>query len=101
MLSPQLFALFYLGGAAAVALWIDGRFPGLAPRTVRSALIHIGATMVGAQIVVPLSAHFLTGSHLLVLVSACAVAFPALVYSVLAAIWVLRLVHSGLRGRFR
>jgi hypothetical protein len=100
-LSPQLFALCYLAGAAAVAVWFDARFPELAPRSFRSAIIHMGATMLGAQLVVPLATHFLTGSQVLTLVSAFAVGFPALVYSILAAMWIVKLAHAGLRGRFR
>lgn len=101
VLSAQLFAFCFLGGAAAVALWIDVRFPRLAPQSIRGATLHIGATLVVAQILVPLATAALTGSRALALLATFAVGFPSLVYSLLAAIWVLRLAHAGLRGRFR
>jgi hypothetical protein len=100
-LSAQLFAFCFLAGAAVVAVWVDVRFSGLAPETLRAATLHMGATIVAAQILVPVATHSLTGSKTLALVAAFGVGFPALVYSILAAIWLVRLAHAGLRGRFR
>jgi hypothetical protein len=34
------------------------------------------------------------------MVAIFAVALPSLVYCLLAAIWVIRIAHAGLRGRF-
>lgn len=100
-MSPQLFALCFLAGGAAVAFWIDARFPSLAPQSLRTAVLHVGATLLAAQVLVPVATNLLTGSQVLALVSAFAVGFPSLVYSILAAMWILKLAHAGLRGRFR
>jgi hypothetical protein len=100
LLSSQLFAYCLLGGAAAIALWVDVRFPRLAPQSMRAAMLHIGATLVVAQIVLPLATSVLTGSRALALLATFAVALPSLVYCLISAIWVIRLAHAGLRGRF-
>jgi len=101
LLSTQLFAICFLAGAAAIAVWTDVRFPSIAPTSLRAATLHIGATLVVAQILVPLATGAVTGSRALALLATFAVGFPSLVYSLLAAIWVIRLAHAGLRGRFR
>jgi hypothetical protein len=99
--NPQIFALCFLAGAVAVGIWIDARFPRLAPGSLRVAVLHIGATIFAAQLLVPVATHFLTGSQILTLISAFAVGFPALVYSILAGLWIAKLAHAGLRGRLR
>jgi len=45
--------------------------------------------------------HFLTGSRVLTLVALFILALSALTYSLLAAIWLLKLVSHASRGRFR
>jgi hypothetical protein len=100
LLSAQLFAFCFLGGAAAIAVWIEVRLPRLAPQSIKAAMLHIGATLIVAQVVLPLATAVLTGSRTLALVATFAVALPSLVYCLLAAIWVIRLAHAGLRGRF-
>ena len=100
LLSAQLFAFCFLGGAAAIAVWIEVCFPRLAPQSIKAATLHIGATLIVAQVVLPLAAGVLTRSWTLAMVATFAVALPSLVYCLLAAIWVIRIAHSGLRGRF-
>lgn len=100
-LSPAVFAVFFLVGAASIALWIDIRFPRLAPKSFRAAFLHLGGALVGAQLLTPLATYVLSGSVFLTLVSTFAVGFPALVYTLLVAIWIIRLLHSVARGVFR
>jgi hypothetical protein len=100
-LSPAVFAVCFLGGAAAMALWIDFRFPRFAPRSFRGALLHVGGTIVVAQFLTPLATHLLVGSLLWTLVSTFAVGFPALVYTLVVAIWIIRLLSGFVGGVFR
>ena len=100
LLSAQLFAFCLLGGAAAIAVWIEVRFPRLAPQSIKAATLHIGATIIVAQLILPLATGVLTHSWTLAMVATFAVALPSLVYCLLAAIWVIRIAHAGLRGRF-
>jgi hypothetical protein len=57
--------------------------------------------MVAGQLLTPLALHFLTGSPTVVLVGVFVVALPALVYTLLAAVWLLQLLSEHLRGSFR
>lgn len=100
-LNTSAFAVCFLGGSAAVALWLDLRLPRLAPETVKGILIHVGVTIVAAQVVFPFAFHALAGSQVLTLVAVFGIAFPALTYSLLVAVWVLKLVANTSRGLFR
>lgn len=100
-MSPSVFAVCFLIGAVAVAFWVDARFPTLAPKSMRGALLHVGGTIVGAQLLAPLALHFLIGSPSTTLVAVFVLGFPALVYTLLAGIWLLRLVHDIWRSLLR
>ena len=100
-MSPQLYAVLFLLGALALALWTRARFPGLTPSGLRGALIHVGITMIAGQLLTPLALHLFTGSTSIVLAGVFAVALPALVYTLLAAVWLLQLLSQHLRGSFR
>jgi hypothetical protein len=100
-LSPAIFAGCFLAGAAAVALWLDACFPRFAPKTFSRTVLHVGGTILAAQLLTPLAAHFLDGSQIAVYVSIFVVGFPALVYTLLVAIWIIRLLHGLARGVFR
>jgi hypothetical protein len=101
LLTTSAFAVCFLIGSAVVALWLDLRFPRLAPATVKATLIHVGVTIVTAQVVFPLAFNALQGSRTLTLVALFGVAFPILTYSLLVAVWVLKLVANASRGVFR
>jgi len=100
-LSSSAFAVCFLAGSAMLALWLELRFPRLGPTTVKGTLLHVGGTIIAAQILLPLGVHFLTGSRVLTLVALFILALSALTYSLLAAIWLLKLVSNASRGRFR
>lgn len=101
LLTTSAFAVCFLVGAAVVAVWLDVRFPRLAPGSLKATLVHVGVTIVAAQIVLPFSFHALQGSRMLTLVALFGVAFPILTYSLLVAVWVLKLVANAARGVFR
>jgi hypothetical protein len=96
--SPAVFAVCFLLGSGAVALWADLRFPELAPRTMRGTLLHVGAALLAGQLLAPIGIHFLTGSPTLTLVALFALGFPALTYSLLVGIWVIKMLQSLMRG---
>jgi hypothetical protein len=99
--SPTVFAVCFLVGAVVIALWIDVRFPRLAPSSIGVTVLHVGGTIVGAQLLTPLATHLLVGSAFLTLVSTFAVGFPALVYTLLVAIWIIRILRGVARGLLR
>jgi hypothetical protein len=88
-------------GAGAIALWINFRFPKLAPQRVFWAIIHVGAAILFGQVVLP-------GLHALIpdtnpvaraLVTTFLLGLPALIYALLSSIWVIRIAQGALLRR--
>lgn len=96
-----IFLGFLAVGAGAVALWFDARFRSLAPGSIRAAMLHVGAALVLGQLAVPVAMRLVTeeSSAAAVLAMTFGVAFPALTYSLLASIWVIKTLQGGLRHR--
>jgi hypothetical protein len=95
--SPQIFEIAFLFGTAAVALWVDARFPHLAPSDLRRALIRTGIALVGSQaLFVP--AFNVAVAHDEVLLGIFAMAFPCLGLVLLSTIWSIRLLQASLRS---
>lgn len=90
-------------GAAAIALWIDVRFPGIAPRDPRGILIHAVVAVAAGQLLVPAGMGLLLApeSEVLRLVAVFGVAFPAITYALLIGIWTIRAAQSLLSGLTR
>lgn len=97
-MSAQTYAICFLAGAVALALWIDVRFPDLGARTMRGLLLHVAGTAVAAQLVIPGLLHLVDGPKALLIVIAMTLVLPALTYCVLVGIWVIRLLQSALGG---
>jgi hypothetical protein len=89
-------------GAGAIALWIDARFPRLAPEQIQSALLHVGAALLVGALVVPPAMAFVISlqTTLSTLVSIFAIGFPSIVYSLLAGVWIIKL-STGVIGGLR
>jgi hypothetical protein len=87
-------------GAAAIALWIDVRFPGIAPRALRGVAIHAAIAIGAAQFLAPAGMHALFEAHssVLTLVAVFGIAFPALMYAFLVAVWTVK-TAQGFRLR--
>ena len=95
-----VFILAYLAGAVAVAFWVDRRFPRLAPRDIRVAVLHLFAAGLGNT--------FLDGPLAGVVaraapvggpvVATMGVVFPLVVYVCLAALWMLRIAQRAVSG---
>jgi hypothetical protein len=90
-------------GAGAIALWIHVRFGSgrLAPENLRAALMHVGASLIVGQLGVPILMKLVLaeGSAILTLGAIFTIAFPALVYCLLASIWMIRTLQGSLRHR--
>jgi hypothetical protein len=95
--------LFLALGAGAIALWIYVRIGAgrLAPSDLRAALIHVGVSLVVGQLAVPpLMKLVLAGESVpLTLFAVFGIAFPALVYCLLASIWMITMLQGSLRHR--
>jgi hypothetical protein len=88
-------------GAGAIALWINFRFPKLAPEGIRWAIIHVGAAILVGQVVLPGFLQVIPDTNPVVraLVITFLLGFPALVYALLASIWVIRIAQGALLRR--
>jgi hypothetical protein len=86
-------------GAFALALWINQRFPGIAPEELKTAVLHVGAALLVGQAVVPLVHSLLPdmGVVATALVMIFLIGLPALVYSLLSSIWIIRLAQAAFR----
>jgi hypothetical protein len=93
-MSAEAFVVCLGIGAAALALWFDARFPRLAPTSLRSALIRLGAAFAILQIPVVAVDEPAIAQLALVFV----VYLPMLTYVFLAAVWMLKMTHGLMNG---
>ena len=100
-MSPSIFALFLAVGAAAIAVWIDLRFPTLAPESLRANVVHAALAFVALTIVpVAMEPMFSAGQSLIPqLVALLGIVLPVLVYAFLAFAWIVKPLVKGLPGR--
>jgi hypothetical protein len=100
-MSPGILALFLALGAAAIAVWIDVRFPGLAPETLRANFVHAAVAFVALTVVPVVVDPLLSNGHSLVvqLLALFGIVFAVLVYAFLAFTWLAKPLASGLPRR--
>jgi hypothetical protein len=90
MSEQPLFVLAYLGGAAALAAWVDVRLAERRPTTWGMVGIAIAASML-------IDANIGAVLHLTVpIVSVMVFGFAALVFSLLVCLWTLRMLRSAM-----
>ena len=100
-MSMTTFVLFLCAGSALIALWLAVRFPDLGPDEVTKALLHVAASMVLLQVLVP-AIHAVSGTGLPAaqLVVSFGLVLPSLTYVFVAAAWLIRAAGSRLQGRY-
>jgi hypothetical protein len=97
--SPTAIVCLVVCGAAVTAAWIHLRFPDLAPESFTARALHLGAAVLclglapSAMGLVP-DARVDPAAATFALLS---VFYPALVYTFVSAIWVVRVVQQSLR----
>jgi hypothetical protein len=96
------FGIALVLGAAAIALWINVRFPQLRPERLGMIVVHLVLAMLLAQLVpfgllVPISG----SAAVQLMTGVLALALPVLVYTLVIAIWLLRVVQGALGGMLR
>jgi hypothetical protein len=100
-MSMTTFVLALCTGAAALALWLAVRFPDLGPKDLTKAVLHLAASMVVLQLLVPaIHAVAATGVPQAQVVVSVGIALPGLMYVFLAAAWLIRATASHLPGRY-
>jgi hypothetical protein len=89
-------------GAGAIALWIDVRFPQLAPQEMAKAFLHAAASLaVGYATSPAIQTLVAYEDQRLTLLAIFGLAFPSILYCLLAGIWVIRLAQRSLSGHLR
>lgn len=94
------FVTFLALGAGALALWIEVRFPRLAPADWRRVFAHLLASTLVIQFpmvsVMHLLLHYdIRGTFVL---AAVGIALPGITYLFLSSLWLLRLAQRLLPG---
>lgn len=79
-----------LTGAGALALWIDARFPGLAPEAFSRRVLLAIVALIALEVV-----PFLGGSPGAMYASVFVIVLPTLVASLLTAVWLLRALRDA------
>jgi hypothetical protein len=98
-ISAQTFALAVVIGSITLAVWLAVRFPNAGPSKVGYALLHLLAGFAAIRAIPGLMD---AGSGLTIqgkaFVLVFGIALPLLTYTFLTGLWVMRLLHSSLRG---
>ena len=81
-MTPHLFVVALVVGAALLALWLDTRFPGLAPKTLQNRFL----AALAAGIVLSLPTPPAT------ILTVLTVDLPVIAFAFLAMLWLLRLL---------
>lgn len=98
---PVFIAVLALS-SAVLAVWVHVRFPRLAPSNLRVAVIHIVASLLAMQVMtVPAGAMLDPDAPQRALVAIFAIVLPALVYSFLAGLWMMKVCQRMLGGALR
>lgn len=101
-MSYAIFSFFFVVLAAAMTLWVDARYRGLGPSGFRPAVVRLVAAAVVAQLAVP-AARWAVDPLPFALERWALVGagFAAMVFLLLAVLWMLRLTHGLLGGTLR
>ncbi|SRR6266540_3951076 len=100
-MSPSVFPIVMLFAAFALAFWIDARWPRLAPTELRMSLLHlVGAFVFGKFASWGFAQPSASATVKLILIYA--LVLPAVIYLLLACMWMLKVAQgmiSAYRGR--
>ncbi|HYX85675.1 MAG TPA: hypothetical protein VE777_11950 [Gaiellales bacterium] len=98
-----IFAVAFLASAGILAIWIDTRFPRLAPHDFIPAFLHLGAAALANQLLDGPVGGFVARSTLPAsrAVAVIGVVLPLVVYAALAGLWTLKLAQRALTGHLR
>lgn len=85
--------------AAPLALWVDVRLPRLVAECVKRRIAHAIVALAAAQLAAPMLLQLLfrvDDSRASVLLGLFGIFLPALVYSFLSGIWLMRMFRNAL-----
>lgn len=98
-MNAGLLTVFFGLGAGAIALWIDARFPQLAPQELLKALLHvIASTVVAYGSGHAMQVLFATEEPRIIFAAAFGLGLPSIVYCLLAGVWVIKVTQRAMSG---
>jgi hypothetical protein len=88
-------------GAAALAMWIELRFPNLSPKTPGYAFLHILGALLACKLV-PAGIAVTAGRGTLegMMAGLFFVGLPVILYVWLSLLWLAKLITSELKSRY-
>jgi hypothetical protein len=89
-MDPQLYGRFLMVATFALAIWVDARWPQLAPKRLLNALIHAAASLIVSPLIVSMALHAAAGSPEVKLAMLVSVVVPAVGYTMIAAVWLIK-----------
>ncbi len=96
VISSGTYVVVLLFSSFALAVWVDVRWPQLMPKELRGTVLHVGASLLALQILVAAGLKIGHGSPRIMLVTIVTFIVPALVYCLIAGIWVLKLAQGAI-----
>jgi hypothetical protein len=97
--SVATYTLVLALGAGALALWVDTRFPALFSEDWRIVFVHLFASSAVLWLAMPWGVETMIDSGVAYAYpfAAISVALPAIMYVLLASLWVLKLAQGMLK----
>ena len=97
LVSREVVVLSFGAGAAVLAVWIDFRFPRLAPTELRRVLLHVigacGVCIATEMLLMDVAANDAAWRRI---GTVFAVDLPVLVYMFIASLWVLKILRGAM-----
>jgi hypothetical protein len=97
-LSPYLATVLFAIGAGALALWFDVRFPGLSPERLPTMIGHAFVSMVALDAAAMALRAVSGGPHVRTVAVLMSVMLPALMYTFVVCVWVMKHFSGALHG---
>jgi hypothetical protein len=91
-MTRETFLLLFVAGSATLAVWVALCLPRIAPRSMRTAGIHVVAALMIGFVLAP-ALRLVPGQpgRISVLAALFGIALPVLTYMLLAGLWLLQL----------
>jgi hypothetical protein len=100
-MSPYLATALFAIGAGALALWLDVRFPSLSPEGLQRMIGHALVSMVALEVAATALRVVTGGAHVLTVAVLIGVMLPALVYTFVVCVWVMKHLSGAMHGSTR
>jgi hypothetical protein len=98
VLNGNVYVLVILLGAFALALWVDARWPQLAPQDLGTAVLHVCASILVSRLLVSAALTVGQATPGMLLLMVVALIVPTVGYCLIAGIWLVKFALRGMSG---